>query len=177
MHPDFFAYLKRLELMAFFPGYVLWYLVVMTLSERLSLKDTLKSRLRYSLPYSYAFIATLYLGLQIRNIYPDFSAAHVKQYFGSFLPLQAWAFLALLFWLPGLAKRAGFTLLHSIVFFIVIVKDLVVYFRNTASPEAYDVLRNDMQLFTISLLLNIIAFAAVLVIPFILKTIKRGIIS
>ncbi|HET9280093.1 MAG TPA: hypothetical protein VFN95_17985, partial [Flavitalea sp.] len=73
--------------------------------------------------------------------------------------LKAWAFLAIILWIPSIAKKPVLSLLHSLVFFFFIIKDLFVQLFSSSGDKEW--VRNDMKLFTFSLLLNSAAFLAI----------------
>ncbi len=104
MDNSFFAYLQKLELLTFFPGYPLVYAVVFFLAENNSFKNNFTCRVRQCLPFGYALVGTLYTGLLLKNLYPDYSFQHTRAVMQ--LPwLTAWAVLSLCFWIPALAKK------------------------------------------------------------------------
>ena len=79
MNDSFFEYLHRLELMAFFSGYPLIYLLVFFIAGNKRSESRLKGKVFGLLPYSYALVGTLYLGLQLRSLYPVYSLENIKQ--------------------------------------------------------------------------------------------------
>lgn len=155
MDNSFPAYVQLLELMAFFSGYPLIYAVVIFTAEKVSLKNNLKKNIIALLPFAYAMVGTLYLGLQLKNLYPHYSINNIvltiqKPY------LVAWGLLSILFWVPIFAKTTFLSLIHSLVFFLFLARDLMVQlFLPTADVN---VVRNDMKLYTDSILLNLGAF-------------------
>ena len=102
------------------------------------------------LPFAYALVGTLYLGLQLKNLFPDYSLRHIKQ--SVQIPgLVFWGLSAVLFWIPFFKKRKVLSLLHSLVVFFILVKDA---FNQLSAPDAgTDVLSNDMHVYTDSMLL------------------------
>lgn len=170
MDDTFFAYLQRLELLAFFSGYPLLYVVILFIAGNQQSKRTLKSRIVSMLPYTYALVGTLYLGLQLKNLYPDYSFENIK------LTMQQpcliiWGLLSILFWLPTLAKKSFLSLLHSLVFFFFLVRDL--FLQLSASSADKNIVRNDMKIYSVSILLNLIALILVTLIYLLITRIKR----
>jgi len=158
MANSFFVYLQQLELMAFFSGYPLVYAVIIYFAGNKRPGANFKNRIVSVLPYAYAFIGTLYLGLQLKKLYFNYSSGNIKQMMH--LPwLMIWALLSILFWIPALNKKKELSLLHSIVFFFFLLKDLVLQFTSSADGN---ILKNDMRVYTISLLLNVGAFVLML---------------
>ena len=152
MNDSFFEYLHRLELMAFFSGYPLIYILVFFIAGNQHSDSKLKGKLFSLLPYSYALVGTLYLGMQLRNLYPVYSMENIKQLLQPAY-LIGWGLLAMLFWIPVLARKPVYSLLHSFVFFYFLVRDIFIQLRVHAFDE--NIVRNDMKLYTVSLLLNV----------------------
>jgi hypothetical protein len=172
MDNSFFTYLQQLELMAFFSGYPLIYAVTLFFTGDRQLRSGFKNRLVSLLPFAYALVGTLYIGLQLKNLYPNYSLANIK------LSIQQpWlvglAMLSVLFWIPAVAKRKSLSLIHSLVFFYFLVKDLTLKLMGYATGN--DFIRNDMKIYTISLLLNAGSLLFVLLLSSMLKaSSKKG---
>lgn len=162
MDNSFFSYLQQLELMAFFSGYPLLYAVILSVAGNKSLRNNFKSRVVSLLPFAYALIGTLYLGLQLKNLYPDYSIENIKLAMAQPY-LKIWGLLSLFFWIPALAKKPVFSLLHSLVFFLLLIKDLII---QSSSKGDKLVIKNDMKVYTDSLIVNVFAFIAVALICF-----------
>jgi len=170
MDDIFFAYLQRLELMAFFSGYPLLYAVTLFIAENQQLKNNFKSRIVSLLPFAYALVGTLYLGLQLKNLYPDYSIENIKLTMQQPY-LKIWGLLAILFWIPAIAKKPILSLLHSLVFFFFLVRDL--FLQLSASSADKNIVRNDMKIYTDSLLLNLGAFALIVLLSFLFTHYKK----
>jgi hypothetical protein len=168
MDSSFFAYIHRLELIAFFSGYPLIYTLTLFIARTQQFKNNFKSRVVPLLPFAYALIGTCYLGLQLKNLYPNYSLENIKLTFQQPY-LIAWALLSILFWIPTLPKKNLTSLLHSLVFFFLLVMDL--FSRSAGSHN--DTVRNDMKLYTISLLLNLIAIAFIALLSFLHTAAKK----
>ncbi|MGZ8557034.1 MAG: hypothetical protein ACXWWC_01805 [Chitinophagaceae bacterium] len=160
MSDTFFAYLHRLELMAFFSGYPLIYAIVFFIAGNRPLKNKLKGRLFFLLPLSYALVGTLYLGLQLKNLYPDYSFRNIALTMEDPI-LIIWGLLSLLFWIPVFHRKPFLSLLHSLVFFFFLIKDL---FQRTFYQVDKTIVRNDMNIYTNSLLINMAAFAFIVLL-------------
>lgn len=166
MGTEFFFYVERLELMAFFSGYPLLYALVNVLAAQQKPGHFLVS-LKMLLPYAYALTGVLFLGLVLKNMYPDYSLANISAQFKNSW-LRVWGLLALLFFIPFFAKKPVLSLLHSLVFFFFLIKDLIV---PNAEAAFADVVKNDMKIYTDSLILNCISLTVIVVIYlFIRKT-------
>ena len=67
-------YIDRLQLMAFFAGYPLIYAFVYVIAgEKRKDPASFSSRMVRSLPFAYALTATLFLGLILKDMSPDYS--------------------------------------------------------------------------------------------------------
>jgi hypothetical protein len=159
MDNSFFGYLQRLELMAFFSAYPLIYTIIYVVTSG-SKKEFLK-KLPSLLPYTYALVGTLCLGLQLKNLYPDYSFENIRHSVQQPF-LTIWALFSLLSWIPLLAKKPFISLLHSLVFFFFLVQDLFLQFFSSSADK--NIVRNDMKIYTDSLLLNGGAFILVTLI-------------
>ena len=170
MDDNFFAYLQQLELMAFFSGYPLIYAITLFFAGNQEVRDNFKSRTVSLLPFAYALVGTLYLGLQLKNLYPDYSFEHLK------LTIQqpwliSWGLLSMLFWIPVLNRKPFLSLIHSLVFFFFLIKDL--FLQLTASAADNDMLRNDMKIYTVSLLLNLGGLILIVLLSFMFTYFKK----
>ncbi|HWB24048.1 MAG TPA: hypothetical protein VG738_01150 [Chitinophagaceae bacterium] len=151
MGNTFFAYLHRLEILAFFSAYPLLYAVVFFIAGASPNKNNPGRKAAAMLAVSYAFSGFLYLGLQCKNLsgsnfYGNLTMVMQQPY------LTLWALCSMAFFVPALAKRPVLSLLHSLVFFFFVIKDVVSQFFNTAAGS--EVVKNDMKMFTDSFLLQ-----------------------
>lgn len=169
MNDSFFSYLHRLELIAFFSGYPLIYAIIFLMAGNSVSKDKLKGKIASLLPFAYALIGTLYLGFQLKILYPNYSIGYLSESIHHPL-LVLWGISAILFWIPAIAKKTLISLLHSFVFFFLLLKDI--FFQSTVSGMDKTIVRNDMKLYTTSLLLNVGAIIAITLIYFILLRLK-----
>jgi hypothetical protein len=169
MDDNFFTYLQRLEMIAFFSGYPLFYAVILSVAGKKQARNDYKDKAVSLLPYTYALVATLYLGFQLKNLYPDYSIENIQLAMGQPF-LETWALLALLFWIPAIAKKPVFSLLHSLVFFLFLIKDLIVHSSSGGDPH---VIKNYMKVYTDSLLVNVFAFITVAIICFLYLRVTR----
>ena len=174
MDNSFLAYLQQLEMFAFFSGYPLLYAVTIFFAGDQQSKNNFKSRIVSLLPFAYALAGTLYLGLQLKNVYPDYSLQNIKMTIQQPY-LLIWGLLSILFWIPALGKKTVFSLLHSLVFFFLLVRD--VFLQLSASSTDKNIVRNDMKIYTDSLLLNLGAFAFIILLSFLFTHFKKRVIS
>lgn len=170
MGDNFFAYLQQLEMMAFFSGYPLLYVFILFISGNNQSKPNTKKKIASLLPFSYALVGTLYLGLQLKNLYPDYSIENIKTTIEQPL-LVIWGLLSILFWIPALGKKSILSLIHSLVFFFFLLRDL--FLQLTTSSADKNIVRNDMKIYTDSLLLNMGAFAFIVLLFFLYTFYKK----
>lgn len=164
MDDSFFAYIHLVELLAFFSGYPLLYALIYLYAVKSNVRGAFKNRLLANLPYAYALVGTLYFALQLKNLFPDFHVASINSWIQSTW-LVSWGILSLLFWIPAVAKKTILSLLHSLVFLLFIVKDLI---NQIYTPDNY-ILRNDMTLFSYSLMINLGAIFITFLVSFFLS--------
>ena len=145
------SYVEWVELETFFSGYPLVFAIIYLIASNRPATNFVKSKLLPKLPIAYALVGTLYLGLQLKNGYPDF---HLNDFLGiEFRYLKIWGLLSIFFWIPLLNKKVIISLLHSIVFFFLLLKS-----QFSIPSDDGDMVRNNIKIFSISILLNIVAF-------------------
>ena len=162
MGDSFFAFIQQLELMAFFSGYSLLYAIIVVFAGDRAPGNNFKTRLVPALPLSYALVGTLYLGLQLKNFYLSYSSANIIQSIHHPY-LMIWGLLSILFWIPLFRKKEVVTLLHSLVFFFILVKDISMQIFSSVDEN---ILKNDMRIYTVSFLLNVASFILIILLYF-----------
>jgi hypothetical protein len=170
MDNSFFAYIQELELIAFFSGFPLIYVLILLVSESSKLNRDFKNRLTHLLPFGYALAGTLYLGLILRNLHPVYSLENIQNPY-----LTCWGILAVLFWIPALSKKSIFSLLHSLIILSVLVINQLTQLVSK-SPDI-NMIRNNMKIYTISLCLNLGTFTCLLLFSFVLNYFRKRTIS
>ncbi|HRI19665.1 MAG TPA: hypothetical protein PLA68_01870 [Panacibacter sp.] len=170
MDNSFLEYLQRLQLIAFFSGYPLVYAITFFVSGMPQLKSKHARHIVSHLPYAYALAGTLFLGFLANNFYPDFSIEKIRLDIQNKF-LVAVAILSILFWIPFLAKKKLLSLIHSFIFFFLLVKDIFLQSFGT-SPD-WNIVRNDMKMYTASLILFVITLSFLLLISFLYALIEK----
>jgi hypothetical protein len=166
MDNSIFSYIQFIELIAFFSGYPLIYAVTILISDSFS-KNRYIGKAGSLLPTVYALVGTLYLGLQLKNFYPDYSFSTLRQ--SIFHPwAMTWALASLLFWIPALARKKTLSLIHSLFFLYLLIHDLYIQFNYLQIDR--HMIKNDMNIYTASLALN---FCALLVVVFMSSILTR----
>jgi len=166
MANDLMTYLERLELMAFFAGYPLLYAIIQLMNGPGKKPTYVVGSLVELLPFSYALSGTLFIGMIVKDLYPyAYSWTSIAQrIYDPFL--MVWGVFAVVFWIPAFNKRPVLSLLHSLVFFFFLGRD--VYIRLTSSLGK-EIIQNDMKIFTASLLLNLLCLALVVLVYYLLS--------
>jgi hypothetical protein len=81
---------------------------------------------------------------------------------------MAWGLLSLFFWLPLFRNKPLISLLHSLVFFGLVARDI---FFNPGKDSS--LVKNNMKLYTDSLLLQSACFITILLIYFLVNVNKK----
>ena len=167
MDDDFFAYAQHLEMLAFFSGYPLIYYLVRFIFRNTSSKYGRRNKIVSILPYAYALVGTFYLGLMLKNLFPDYTIENLHHRI-QHPYLVIWGILSILFWIPAIARKQILSMLHSLVFFFFILRDLS--FQLIGSGHDNNIIKNDMSMYTVSVFLNLGAYIIVallyLLLPF-----------
>jgi hypothetical protein len=170
MEGGFFVYLQRLEMLVFFSGYPLVYYLVHWITGSKPASGSFRSRLISLLPWAYALLGTLYLGLLLKNAYPDYSVSYVKHKIQEPY-LTLWGLFSLIFWIPAFNRKPLYSLLHSLVFFFFLVKDIGnAFFKLTTD---HHIVRNDMNIYTVSIVLNGVSLAFISMIVFLFSHFRK----
>lgn len=160
MDNSFVAYLQLLEILAFFSGYPMIFLLVKYFDQYPSLKSITKILIQ-SLPFSYGLIGILFLGFEIRNAYPGFDPMHFQHPYMIF-----WGILSLLFLVPKLINQSNWSLYHSLVFLLIIIKTV---FETYQQDTSHSQIKNYMNIYSISLGLNLSILLLVFLSQILLK--------
>src|SRR6478672_4923359 len=118
MDSDFSSYIDRLGLIAFFAGYPVIYSIILVINGD---DRTFVKKLVVLLPYAYALTGTLFMGFIARELFSDPTNNFASFFQNSYL--RIWGLLAVLFWIPAFNKKPVYSLLHSLVFFLLLLKD------------------------------------------------------
>lgn len=154
---DFFIYIRHLELVAFFAGYPLLYLSIIGL-----LRKQQVGIIKGLLSKSYALSIALYLGMQL-----DKGAFNFEEHLDSSIILQIIAILGLLFIHPYFKKKPQYTLLHSLLFTVLVLYYFYNYFFHQVDAVS---LQNIMKMYFLSVIIQL----ACLLLMYILRTIKNA---
>jgi hypothetical protein len=126
--------------------------------------------LKKNLSPAYALIATLFLGLVLKENYSDtLNKMFVQSNW--ILVFKLWGVLAVLFWIPALAKKPAFTLLHSLPFFFLFAKDLL---SDAHSESGNDIIRNSMKIYTISFMFSVISLILMVLLNYLRVKLKEN---
>ena len=163
MNDGFLSYLQQLEMIAFFSWYPLVFAISYAIAENAKINKGFISFILPSLPFSYGLLGILFLGLQLKNLYPDYSSANINSHL-QHPYLVIWGLLAILFFIPGLRKKKQLPLIHSFAFFALILIDLLKHFSNSNG-----IVQNDMKVYAFSLIFNMCTLLVVTTIGYLFK--------
>ena len=156
--------------MAFFSGFPFVYALVLVISGYLNKRPVFKTTFINLLPISYAVVGVLFLGLQLKKLYPDYSfnniSAEIQNPF-----LAIWGILSIIFFLPFFRKRIFLCLMHSLVFFFLVIKNIFLS-QNGSNPDN-SIVKNSMNVYTSSLTLNLAVLIILLIVVIVIRFIKR----
>jgi hypothetical protein len=167
---DLFTYFEKLELVAFFSGFPLLYLIA-----RYSLQVFNKTAINGlkaivdKLPKAYALTSLLYVGMKINQSLP--LTALNFNFLSAFLYYKCWAFLGLIFFHPYFSKKPFYSFFHSLVFIGLVIFDFISYYRQQIGIE---VIHNEMRLYFLSLLLNLCTLTIILLYSFFANKISKN---
>ena len=169
MGNSFFYYIERIELISFFAGYPLIYAFIHLLVSLQKPEQTIvKHTWVILLPYAYALTGSLFIGFVIDNMNGNYAKENVIAQFSSFIKI--WGFLSLVFWIPLFAKNPVYSLLHSMVFLSLVIKDFFIpNFNNTIQKT----ISTDMTVYTISLILNLGTLLVMGLLTWVSKKLKK----
>jgi hypothetical protein len=163
-------YGQWVELESFFSGYLLVYAILYLVASNRPVTNFAKTKLLPKLPLAYAFVGTLYLGMQLKDSYPDYHLTQIIS--GNQFPyLKIWGLLSILFWIPVIRKRAVLSMLHSLIFFLLLMKSI--YLQLFFHSAGNDMARNNMKIYSVSILLNLAALILVTLISLLIARFKN----
>ena len=166
MNDSFIVYIERLELLTFFSGYPLVYALTLFIAgNRPKQQSHFINALLPSLPRAYALTGSIFFLLFVRVMIIQSGIPNMVPGF-DITPWKVWGLLACLFWIPVLARKPYYSLLHSLVFFALFVKDLI---NGIPAASGKDILANDMKVYTVSLVLNILCLLTILTVSWIFR--------
>lgn len=166
MGDDLFSMVEKFEILLFFSGYTILFCFVNYLWTR---PNIFLDKLKALIPFGYAFSATLFLGYFLNKIYLNHILGNVNiHWYHPFLII--WGALALLFWVPFFKRKPALSLMHSLVFFYFILKDLVSYVFGNSDQL---VIRNNMNILSTSFLINVATLTLVYILFYLLHKLKK----
>lgn len=165
MDNSFFLYLENLGVIAFFSGYSFLFLLIYSLRSFFEGKKQYWSLVEKSIPIGYALTGLFFIGYQCKKAAPEYRFHDIVPAINGHW-LFWWACLSLLFFISFFARKTILSFLHSLVFFIVIARDILGYiFRSTD----VSFVQNDLSLLLKSIVFQTIVFLLVLGIQFFLQ--------
>lgn len=147
---NLFVFLEKLELLAFFSAFPLYYYLVNVVASEFSFQKKWILALPSSITLVYGIITLLYIGMKVNQM---FEIHLFKLEFNNTITyFKIWSSLGVLFFLPAMKVKSKWALFHSIPFTLWIVIDFILFYRSQVSR---DIINNEMRLYFTSLLLLI----------------------
>lgn len=162
---DYIIYINKLELIAFFGAFPLFYFLIFSISEIPFIrKHQWLKILPNKIPTISAILSILYLGMKLNQLYIHYENNIPIQFnFHIIFCLQYWALLGLLFLFSPFRSNPILALWHSIPFTFIILIDFVKYFLHIVNVE---VVHNEMQIYFIGFISNVIILFLLISYPF-----------
>lgn len=158
MDNSFVGFLQLLEILAFFSGYPMVFLLVKYAGQFSSIQK-LSKKAMFLLPYSYGIIGLLFIGFQLRNAYPGFDWSRFQHVY-----LIFWGILSVLFTLSVFAKQPYLSLFHSLIFLFVLFGNII--WKGGGQQITPSEIRNYMTVYSISLALNLVIVLVAITVTF-----------
>ncbi len=164
------AFIEWVELMTFFPGYLFVFAMVYLLTGRQQANGMFQKKIITRLPIAYALVATLYWGFLLKSWYPGYDLASIRA--SIYHPvLRVCGMMGILCWIPYIYKRPLFSLFHSLVFFVLLLKDMLI----PAPGKTLDDIsrKNDLRIYGASIALNLGALLVITILTIIFSRFKK----
>lgn len=158
--------MDKLELIAFFGAYPLFYLLIISISDTtFILKHQWLRSLPGKIPIVSAIVSILYLGMKMHQLYIHYlNSIPIQINFNFIFYLQCWALVGLLFLFSTIRRKPIFSLGHSLPFTFIILIDFVKYFLHIVDVE---VVHNEMRLYFMGFLSYVFILLLLMLYPFI----------
>lgn len=144
------AYIQQLEFIAFFAGYPLLFLLVWVGAEAVQNRTSFIHQLKNLLPTGYALTGSLFTVHVIVNMVAEYRFSQ-QLHLPENIWLTVWALVSLVFWIPQMRTRPMLAPLHSLPFFFLFGREIVLYISGKSDP---DTLATYMKLYSISMGIN-----------------------
>lgn len=166
MGDDLFVYIDKLEFVAFFSAYPLYYFLLNAFTSDLNQPQF---RYLHSLPglapRVYAIMALLYVGMKLNQINLQVSMGPMTvNYFNYIFYLKCWASVGVLFFFKQFKLKSICTLLHSAPFFILLILEFRSFLFNKISA---DLMHNEMRLYFIGFMANLFITVLLFLLSFV----------
>ena len=155
---SFFNYIDKLELIAFFSAFPLFYFLIISFySKPLILKFKFLKLLPVLVSMTYATMTVLYLGMKLNQWYLQSLISHIQiDYFTILFFLKLWVVLGLLFFFHFFQTKPILALAHSSIYFLILLIDFFQYYHHQIQAEVF---HNEMRLYIIGFFANSILFS------------------
>jgi asparagine N-glycosylation enzyme membrane subunit Stt3 len=148
MDNSFVSLLQLLEILAFFSGYPMIYLLVKYLDQYQGMQRFTQKAISI-LPLVYGILGILFVGLELKNLYVDFNLARFEHPY-----LISWGISSLLFLFPFFSKRPYWSFWHSLIFLLILVEKII--FGDFSPEGKSQQIKNYMTIYSISLAINFV---------------------
>lgn len=148
MDNSFVSLLQLLEILAFFSGFPMIYLLVKYLDQYKGMQRFTQKAIPI-LPVAYGILGILFVGLELKNLLIDFNLARFEHPY-----LIVWGISSLLFLFPFFSKQPYWSFCHSLVFLLILVEKII--FEDFAPEGKAQQIKNYMTIYSISLALNLV---------------------
>ncbi len=157
---NFFIYIDKLELIAFFSAFPLFYFLYISFyTKPLIVKFKWLKLLPEIISMVYATISFLYIGMKLNQLYVQIAMGPIQfELTSCIFILKCWSIFGLLFYIKFLRTKPILALAHSSIYFIILLIDFFQYYHHQINIEAF---HNEIRLYFIS-------FVAYISISFIL---------
>ena len=171
MWNDLSEFASWVELETFFSGYLFILMIILLVTSKRA-KGIFWKKLFACLPKAYALVGTFYLALQVKNLYPNFGVENIFPD-THYTYLKIWGILSTFFWIPAMNKKIIFSVLHNLIYFILMIAALYINFLSNYDRE---MAHNSVKIFIASMAVNVAALLIVITLTRIYdKGHRRGI--
>jgi len=146
---NFFIYIDKLELIAFFSAFPLFYFLYISFyTKTFIVKFKWLKVLPEIISLAYATISLLYIGMKSNQLYVQNTMGPIQFELTSYIfILKFWSIFGLLFFFKFLRTKPLLALAHSSIYFIILLIDFFQYYHHQINVEAF---HNEMRLYFIS---------------------------
>ena len=164
---NFFTYIDKLELIAFFSAFPLFYFLIISFyTKPLTAKFKFLKSIPTLISNTYATMTVLYMGMKLNQLYLQNTFATIQiQYLTTIFILKCWTVFGFLFFFNFFRTKPLIALAHSSIYFLILFIDFFQYYNRQIDIEVF---HNEMRLYII----GFIAYITILSILLIIRLIR-----